>query len=159
MQCLICKDEMQLPHYLPCDHRFCYICIKRHILKRPFCPSCLLEPIHTTEIKPLFEYPKNDLETVRKVLYRTPTNAALKKELKKLSLDTSGSINQMLWRYNEFHIIYSGEVQKIRPKSITDITRTVHMNEKLIFMKRKKNNDEIKNLLKTFRNDIYRNNT
>ena len=38
--CPICHDDINLPYKLECNHRFCYLCIKRAYESQRSCPYC-----------------------------------------------------------------------------------------------------------------------
>ena len=39
-ECPICHDDINLPYKLECNHRFCYLCIKRAYESQRSCPYC-----------------------------------------------------------------------------------------------------------------------
>lgn len=38
--CSICGEEISLKQSIPCSHAFCYLCIRRHLSRKDFCPVC-----------------------------------------------------------------------------------------------------------------------
>ncbi|KAK1349652.1 hypothetical protein CWI37_0678p0010 [Hamiltosporidium tvaerminnensis] len=139
--CLICKDDLVLPHKLPCNHIFCYICIKRHLTFRNFCPFCYKFPFHTTDLEKLDSNVVNTtLPNIKIPLFKHMNEVLLKKELKKYMLNQDGGYQQMLWRMKEFHLIYSAEKMKTKSLSLTGIARVVSKNEKIFFHKKNDHN-------------------
>ncbi|KAM0674491.1 E3 ubiquitin-protein ligase rad18 [Gurleya vavrai] len=49
--CSICKEEIYIPSEIPCSHIFCMLCIKKHLYKSNFCPTCFFSPLHVNDIK------------------------------------------------------------------------------------------------------------
>lgn len=135
MECNICKEEIQLPHSLPCDDSFCYLCIKRHLRVRSYCPTCFLMPVNSSDLQCLIEKPKNMLPELKVPLKENKNESVIKRKLKKFQLSESGDYNRMIWRLKEYYLIYSAEKLKELPKSPSDIAKIVHKNENLFFKK------------------------
>ncbi|EJW02186.1 hypothetical protein EDEG_03382 [Edhazardia aedis USNM 41457] len=51
--CPICKEPIKLAHELPCMHKFCLICIRKHLFSKNFCPFCFHSPVHSSDLTDL----------------------------------------------------------------------------------------------------------
>ncbi|RVD90627.1 zinc finger domain-containing protein [Tubulinosema ratisbonensis] len=135
MECSICKEKIELPHMLPCNDTFCYLCIKRHLMLRSYCPVCFTMPVNSSDLISLVKNENNMLPEIKVPLKFKQSESVLKRELKKYQLILTGDYNRMVWRLKEYFLIYSAEKLKSLSKSPTDIARQVHRNEGLIFKK------------------------
>lgn len=128
--CNICKEDLNVPHWLPCNHHFCYICIRRHLLNRNFCPQCLSYPLGISDLK------TNEIihSDIKKPIYLfKSTQSTLKKELKRFRVSTEGNVDRLKWRYNELCIQIDNDRFKEKPRSTDTIVRHLHLRESLIF--------------------------
>lgn len=135
MECSICKDTIQLAHSLPCNDVFCYICIKRHLIIRSYCPLCFLSPLNSSDLINLEDIKENMLPDIKPSIKAKMNESVLRKLLKMYHLSTTGDYNRMVWRLKEYFLIYSAEKLKDLPKSPTGIAKLVDTNEKLFFKK------------------------
>lgn len=116
MHCFICKETADMPEKLKCGHVFCYLCVRRHLSTREFCPQCYVF-IDVYDLSASNQ--KNDLPSIKKVL--NTSEKVLIKEMKKYKLDTSGDLKTLEERYNEFFMVYYYEKRKEKPKPLDKI--------------------------------------
>lgn len=121
--CLICKSSCSIPHWLPCEHTFCFLCIRRHIEKRNFCPECLSSPYSPTDLRTnVKQY--NKISKIPIII--NLNEQTLKKELKKYRVDIRGNKNMLDQRYRELSINVDNERYRDVPRNMDTIAR--HLN-------------------------------
>ncbi|KAF7684744.1 Postreplication repair E3 ubiquitin-protein ligase RAD18 [Astathelohania contejeani] len=148
-ECSICKEQISIPHILPCNHIHCLLCITRHLHERNFCPICYRHPLHVTDLKSVSEEYQNMLPEIKTFFIYRNKDSVITKELKRYNLRLDGSLDRKKWRLKEFYLLYSIEKRKKLPKSMTGIVRTVHHNEQLFFEPKKSwKNETYKNKIK-----------
>ncbi|KAF9762490.1 E3 ubiquitin-protein ligase COP1 [Nosema granulosis] len=128
--CKICREELNIAHWLPCNHKFCYICIRRHLENRNFCATCFRYPLSISDLK-TNEKIVSDIK--KPISLFKVTLPILKRELKKFRINTDGTIERLRWRYNELCIQIDNERFKENPRSIDTIARQLHLRESRIF--------------------------
>lgn len=142
--CPICKDPADIPHTLPCNHIFCYLCIIKHIRTSSSCPSCSRGPFTFADL--LTSCRRHAAVPMPAKAVRR-TAAGYVKILKKYKIRTDGHSTRIIWRYNELIDQLSVEQFRETPASLVAIAYRVHKTEQLLFMKRPKDYAEIINSL------------
>lgn len=108
-ECQICKEEAIIPHYLPCEHIFCFICIIKHLRNTDSCPKCL-QVFSRIDLKTNCK--KYEIRKMPSLIFkRTETN--LKKILKQYLVITEGSKRILEWRFMVLIDLFSLEEFKI----------------------------------------------
>lgn len=147
MECRICKEEICNVALLPCKHKYCLICVKRHLNIKNFCPECYMSPLHDSDIStqsicttsPIFKYTKfnslykyikvqnsgNKLPKSRSIMYAKMTVEQLKKECKRFKIN-SGSKKEMTIRLKEFYMICDVERTTDTPANVEMIANYVN---------------------------------
>ncbi|KAK6090461.1 hypothetical protein P3W45_000558 [Vairimorpha bombi] len=124
--CLICKSLYYIPHWLPCGHTFCFLCIRRHIEKRNFCPECLSSPYSPTDLCTNVKQ-FNKISKIPIIINLNEQN--LKKELKKYRVDIRGDKNILTQRYRELSINVDNERYRDVPRNMDTIARQLNFAE------------------------------
>lgn len=141
--CTICKDKLEFPHWLPCSHNFCFLCIRRHIEKRNFCPICFKCPFSVSDLR---TYEKQN-EVLKKMPVILTTNEnKLKQELKKLRFDVNVDKHILDQRYKEMCINVEFERFKKVPRNYNTIVRHIYQSELKNKLINKKNNIDLEKI-------------
>lgn len=139
--CTICKEKLEYPHWLPCSHSFCFICIRQHIEKRNFCPLCFQCPFSVSDLR---TYEKQ-YEYIKKMPVILFTNEIkLKKELKKYRFEINVNRHVLEQRYKEMCINVEFERFKKIPRNYNTIVRHICQNEIMKNLIIKKNEVDFK---------------
>ncbi|EEQ81837.1 hypothetical protein NCER_101577 [Vairimorpha ceranae BRL01] len=124
--CLICKSECSIPHWLPCKHIFCFLCIRRHIEKRNFCPECFKSPFSPADLRTnQKQYNKID----KLPILVQSREEHLVRELKKRRANSSGSKSALMYRYHELSINVDNERFREIPRNMDTIVRQLNQLE------------------------------
>lgn len=141
--CNICKNNLENPYLTPCNHKFCFICISRHLIEHIFCPTCFYKTIIISQLKSIENY-SNHLKLIKQPFFENITISKLKLQCKKFYLRTDGNKIILIKRLKEFYLLYNNEVNKKKPKTINNIAALVHNKEQLNSKKIVFNKKEIK---------------
>jgi hypothetical protein len=124
--CEICKEPISIEYTIPCGHSFCYLCIRRHLSERDFCPVCRGSPYGLHELKSKHR-PKGVLPAANQLFKRSEDN--LRRELGRFRLSTAGNKSMLNWRFNEFCMLLDNERLKETPGPVSAIVAAVEQNE------------------------------
>lgn len=145
-ECYICYDKADIPHQLPCNHVFCFICILKHLRNSMVCPVCWSGFFSVVDLKT--ECKKNSSVKFPMLILKK-NKANYLKMLKKYKLITEGdSVYVFRRRYRE--LMEQLMVNQFRTNPIDDkiIVKAINCKEIESQCKKKRNMKNIyQNLL------------
>ncbi|KAI4291569.1 hypothetical protein PAPHI01_0843 [Pancytospora philotis] len=121
--CGICKEALDVPHALPCEHSFCFLCIAKHLGLRDFCPTCRTGPYRMNALSTA-HVPMAVPRLPEQVFKRTEANYI--KILKKHRVSTDGTYAQLEARFAELTRQVLLEQFREKPRSDVSIAWSVN---------------------------------
>lgn len=154
--CSICRQMLQSPVQLPCNHIFCSRCIREALSQHSHCPNPFCEHTRTTtttSLTPLRDY-DHALHTLRKIAasslppkpsiprsrdrlaplsYKSPgAKTLLTDKLKRLGLPITGSLQALAERYRRLYVCWNANLDAAIPKPSTEVIKEVLKEENAI---------------------------
>ncbi|KAL7718254.1 Postreplication repair E3 ubiquitin-protein ligase RAD18 [Entamoeba marina] len=163
-----CLDElMHAAVVLPCQHHYCSLCIRRHLVYKDKCPICRnktiisnIKPDKELQIKILKETEPNisneilNNDVPKKYLYarsyKMMKEKNIRKELNEFNVQIKGKRPLLEKFHREFCLMYNAECDAINPLPIKDISNIVTNDAKVYkdSLKPKKNFTDSNSLMK-----------
>ncbi|WUR02927.1 E3 ubiquitin-protein ligase RAD18 [Vairimorpha necatrix] len=147
-ECTICKSQCVIPHWLPCSHKFCFLCIRRHLERRNFCPSCFKSPVSPSDLR-TNEIQYNKIDKIPIIINNKEDQII--KELKRRRVDISGGRSTLLQRYKELFINVDNERFREVPRNMDRIVREINKDEADNRKIKKENEKDMKNIEHTLK--------
>lgn len=152
--CIICRQILQSPVQLPCNHIFCSRCIREALLQHSHCPQPFCKhTTTTTSLSPLRDY-DHALHTLRTIAASSPPSkpplnsiqdhltplchkspgakALLTDKLKSLGLPVTGSLQTLAERYRRLCVCWNANLDAAVPKPVTEVVKTVLKEENAV---------------------------
>ncbi|KAI5169202.1 hypothetical protein PAEPH01_0524 [Pancytospora epiphaga] len=149
--CGICLEFLDIPHSLPCNHSFCFICIARHLSFRKFCPMCFSGTYGLNSL--VTSHSRNNIPKLPDQIFkRTLSNYS--RILKRYFVRTDGTLEQLESRFSELILQIMLEQFREHPVDFGEIAWRVHSNERRLIKTEYRKEEKIMKTLEELRAKI-----